>query len=254
MVNLSLLAKQVMTEWGLQPEFPEEAVKQVAALHAPAPWPEKYTDLRSLLWCSIDNDDSHDLDQLTYGESGPEGFTLWIAVADVGALVPKSSPVDRHAQLNTTSVYTPARIFPMLPEKLSTNLTSLNENEERCAIVTKIEVDQNGEIGSASIFQAVVRNYAQLAYNAVGAWLAGTGEMPAKIGKVAGLDQVLRTQHEAAQRLKLKRHKIGSLTFDTSKVEAKVIASGGIRLEVEQHNFAHQLIEEFMIAANFCLA
>ncbi len=255
MVNLELLAKEVMREWGLQPEFPQEALRQVSDIKTPAPYPQKAADMRQLLWCSIDNDDSLDLDQLTYGENAQDGGKIvWIAVADVGALIAKNSPVDTHAKTNTTSVYTPAKIFPMLPEKLSTNLTSLNENQDRAAIVTKITLNAEGEIQSFSIFQAMVCNRAKLTYNEVGAWLEGTKSVPEKVAQVPGLEEVILCQHEAAQTLKERRSAMGSLTLAPAKVEAKVTDANEIILEVSPHNFAHQLIEEFMIAANYSLA
>lgn len=250
MVDLIALAKEVLTEWGLEPEFSIEAVHQLAKITEPAAWPENALDLRALPFCSIDNDDSRDLDQLTYGEPS----TLWVAVADVEALVLKNTPIDQHAHTNTTSIYTPAKVFSMLPEKLSTDLTSLNENEDRVALVTKIEIDTQGNLLNWTIFLAIVHNYAKLTYNGVGPWLEGTGKMPEKIAQVPGLEETLRTQHAIAQLLKIKRHKVGSLTLDTSKMEARINERKEILLEVSPHNFAHQLIEEFMIAANNALA
>ena len=173
-VDLAQLAARIMKERGLQPEFSKDELQQLSHMNSPAPLSLNYADLRSLLWCSIDNDDSRDLDQLTYAEKGADGkTTLWIAIADVDALVDKDSPIDSHARINTTSVYTPARVFTMLPEKLSTNLTSLNEGEDRVSIVVKIEIDQKGDIENTTIFQAIVHNYAKLTYNAVGGWLEG---------------------------------------------------------------------------------
>ncbi len=170
--DLAKLAYQIMQERGLQPEFSKEELQQLSQITNPAPLSSKYVDLRSLLWCSIDNDDSLDLDQLTYAETGSDNKTiLWIAIADVDALVDKESPIDNHARMNTTSVYTPAKIFSMLPEKLSTNLTSLNENEDRVSMVVKIQINQMGDIENSSIFQAIVHNYAKLTYNAIGGWL-----------------------------------------------------------------------------------
>lgn len=255
MINLETLAKHVMSDWGLAPEFSVDALEQASEIKAAAPMPNSAEDLRSLLWCSIDNDDSRDLDQLTYAEQGPQDTaTVWVAIADVDALVAKNSAIDQHAQINTTSVYTPAKIFPMLPEKLSTNLTSLNEGQDRVAVVTKMEIDSAGKILSSTIFQAEVNNKAKLTYSSVGAWLEGTKEIPEKVAKTVGLEGVLRIQHKIAQQLRVRRHTIGSLTLDASKVEAKVSTTDKILLEVSPHNFAHQLIEEFMIAANISLA
>lgn len=250
-VDLAQLANQIMQEKGLQPEFSKEELQQLSQINNPTPLSSKYVDLRSLLWCSIDNDDSRDLDQLTYAEKGKDGkTTLWIAIADVDALVEKDSPIDMHAQINTTSVYTPAKIFSMLPEKLSTNLTSLNEGEDRVSMVVKIQINQTGDIENSSIFQAIVHNYAKLTYNAIGGWLEGMNSLPDKVKQVPGLENVLKIQHEAAQILKQKRHEAGSLTLESSEAEVKITSNSQIVIQLSFHNFAHQLIEEFMIAAN----
>lgn len=253
--DLALLAKEAMQAKGLEPEFSRAVEQQLQTIDAPAQQPLKSEDLRHLLWCSIDNDDSKDLDQLTFAEKKTDGkTTLWIAVADVDALVSKDTPIDHHAQVNTTSVYTPAKIFPMLPPKLSTNLTSLNENTDRAAIVVKITMAQTGEIEDSTISQAIVHNYAQLAYNAVGAWLEGKGEIPNKIKQIQGLENVLRLQHEAAQILKKRRHDLGALTLESSEPEAKLIDDKEVILQLPGRNYAHQLIEHFMIAANSAMA
>jgi len=249
--DLAQLANQIMLEKGLQPEFSKDELQQLSQINSPASLSSKYVDLRSSLWCSIDNDNSRDLDQLTYAEKGADGkTTLWIAIADVDALVEKDSPIDMHARINTTSVYTPAKTFTMLPEKLSTNLTSLNENEDRVSMVVKIQINQTGDIESSSIFQAIVHNYAKLTYEAIGEWLEGKNSLPDKVKQVPGLDNVLKIQHEAAQILKQKRHEAGSLTLESSEAEVKIINNNQIVIQLSPHNFAHQLIEEFMIAAN----
>lgn len=255
MDNLAELAKRIMLARGLQPEFSKEELQQLSRINEPAPITSKHEDLRSLLWCSIDNDDSRDLDQLTYAEKDSDGkTTIWIAVADVDALVSKDSPIDIHANINTTSVYTPVRIFAMLPEKLSTNLTSLNEGEDRVAIVIKIKIDQTGAIENSTIFQAVVYNYAQLAYDAIGGWLEEKKPLPDKVKKVSELENALKIQHEVAQLLKQRRHDAGSLTLESSEAEVKITNKDEIVIQLSPHNFAHQLIEEFMIAANRSVA
>jgi VacB/RNase II family 3'-5' exoribonuclease len=253
--DLAKLANQIMQQRGLQPEFSKEALAQLSEISVSAQFSKEYSDLRSLLWCSIDNDDSRDLDQLTYGEKGADhNTTLWIAIADVDALVVKNSPIDLHAQINTTSVYTPAKIFTMIPEKLSTNLTSLNENEDRLAMVVKIQLDSTGNITNSSIFQAMVRNHAKLTYKIIGAWLGGTASAPDKIKKIEGLENMLRIQHEAAQLLKFKRHEAGSLTLESSKAEVRITNHDEFEIQLSPHNFAHQLIEELMIASNRAMA
>jgi exoribonuclease-2 len=252
---LTDLAKQVLRSRGLQPDFTNGVLKQLEQINSPSPPYGKYEDLRHLLWCSIDNDDSKDLDQLTYGEKNADGnTTIWIAVADVDALLKKDSAIDINAQTNTTSIYTPATIFPMLPVKLSTNLTSLNENVERMAMVVKIVLDNKGNFLDSSIFHALVFNHAQLAYNATGAWLEGSHTIPDKIKKLKGLETTLRLQHQAAQILRLKREAMGSLTLESPQVVAKVNEKDEIILEVSNTNAAHQLIEEFMVAANYVMA
>lgn len=253
--DLIQLAEQVMEERGLEPEFPPEELQQLSQITHPAALSSDYIDLRSLLWCSIDNDDSRDLDQLTYAEKDVKGkMTLWIAIADVDSLVKKGTPIDRHAQKNTTSVYTPAKIFSMLPEKLSTNLTSLNEHEDRVAMVAKIQINHEGGIENTSIFQALVHNYAQLRYSSIGGWLEEKNPIPEKVKQVPGLENALKIQHEAAQMLKHKRHEAGSLTLESSEAEVKLGEGNEILIELSPHNFAHQLIEEFMIAANRAMA
>lgn len=253
--NLAKLAYKIMRERGLEPEFSQEELQQLSHIMSPAPLSSNYVDLRSLLWCSIDNDDSLDLDQLTYAETAANNKTiLWIAIADVDALVDKGSPIDSHARMNTTSVYTPAKIFSMLPEKLSTHFTSLCENEDRVSMVVKIQINQAGDIEDASIFQAMVRNYAKLTYNAIGGWLEGTNVLPDKIKKIPGLENILKIQHQAAQVIKKKRHEEGTLTLESSKAEAKILNNNQVVIQLSPHNFAHQLIEEFMIAANRTMA
>jgi VacB/RNase II family 3'-5' exoribonuclease len=253
--NLAKLANQVMQQSGLQPEFSVEAIEQLELIKNAAQPPFECVDLRSLLWCSIDNDDSRDLDQLSYVEKGTDGkWTVWVAIADVDALVPKDSPIDVHAKINTTSVYTPGRIFSMLPEKLSTNLTSLNEHEDRLAIVIKIWLNDTGETETSSVFQAVVHNYAKLAYRLVGGWLEGKNAIPEKVNQVAGLEALLKIHHEAAQILRKKRHESGSLTLVSSQAEVKIAEGERVLIQLPAHNFAHQIIEEFMILANRAMA
>ena len=208
-----------MLERGLVPEFPPQALAELAGIHGPATGAGQSTrDLRNLLWCSIDNDDSRDLDQLTVAEAMPNGAAkVLVAIADVDALVTKGSALDDHARQNTTSVYTVAQTFPMLPEKLSTDLTSLNYESDRLAIVIEIVLAADGSLQSSDLYRATVRNRAKLAYNSVAAWLEGTGPMPQAIGTVSGLDENLRLQDRLAQKLKALRHQHGALDFETIK-------------------------------------
>lgn len=250
--DLCKIAKSIILEKGLEPDFPEEVTRALAAINAPASILENIEDLRSLAWCSIDNDDSRDLDQLTYATHSPDGTsTLWIAVADVDALVTKDSPIDKHAQKNTTSIYTPALIFPMLPEKLSTNLTSLNENEDRQALVVHIQIDASGHFIDSSIFLATVHNYAKLTYNNVAAWLEGKEALAIQKPEI---EATLQVHHKIAEILRKKRELEGSLTLDSPEPEAHLKDDNQIVVHISSHNLAEQIIEEFMIAANQVMA
>jgi len=250
------IARQVMLERGLQPDFPPEAHAQADTLtRAAVDSDPRIRDLRGLPWASIDNDDSRDLDQLSVTQPASSGATrVLVAVADVDALVKPGSAIDQHAHLNTTSVYTTAQIFPMLPEKLSTDLTSLGEGVERLALVVDMTVSSGGALGDSDIYRALVVNRAKLAYRSVGAWLAGTAPAPPRVAAVAGMDEQLRIQDAVAQQLKHVRHECGALTLET--LEARpVIADGELRdLTTEPKNRAEELIEDFMIAANEVVA
>jgi exoribonuclease-2 len=250
--HLRSIAVGAMRERGLDPDIPPDALAQAASLPgAPTRTEEPTRDLRSLLWCSIDNDDSRDLDQLSVGEEMPGGTVkLRVAIADVDAAVAKGSPVDRHAALNTTSVYTPGIIFPMLPERLSTDLTSLNDQQDRLAVVIEFVVASDGALKASDIYGAVVNNKAKLAYNAVGAWLEGGGPLPPAAAAVPGMDAQLRMQDRAAQALEKVRVENGALGFQT--IEVDTVFEGDTLHEVreKEHNRAMSLIANLMIAAN----
>jgi VacB/RNase II family 3'-5' exoribonuclease len=250
------VARQAMTNNGLQPDFGDAALKQMASITAAArdPSPD-IRDLRQLLWCSIDNDNSRDLDQLSVADPSSPGATrILVAIADVDAVVKPGSPIDDHARINTTSVYTPAAIFSMLPEKLSTDLTSLGESQERLALVADMTINAAGVVVQSDLYRAWVVNRAKLAYNAVGAWLAGTGPAPAGVAAVAGMDQQLRTQDKVAQSLRAARRARGALDLET--IEAQPVFSAGTLSDLvpDEPNRAKQLIEEFMVAANGVVA
>ncbi len=239
-----------MIDKGLQPDFAPETEKQLESLNAPAK-DDSVKDLRAMLWCSIDNDDSRDLDQLNVAEDkGSGNVRVLIAVADVDALVKRGTPIDDHARQNTTSVYTAAKIFPMLPEKLSTNLTSLNEGEERIALVIDMMVDSGGNVTSGDVYRARVFNRAKLAYNGVGMWLQGQGEAPDKVKALKGLAENLKLQDQTADKMRELRHEHGALDLET--IEAKAVIENGrvIDLRTEARNNAKNLIEDFMVAAN----
>ena len=250
------IARIAMIERGLQPEFAPAAMRQTAAF-SDAARPghgETLRDLRPLPWVSIDNNDSRDLDQISAAEALPDGTTrVWVAIADVDALVSADTPIDRHARTNTTSVYTPARIFPMLPERLSTDLTSLNEHQERIALVVEMIVSTDGHVGNSELYRAIVRNQAKLAYPSVAAWLEGEAAPPPGLGDPA-LQQQLRLQDAAAQSLRAQRHVQGALTLETLKTHAVFDGDALRDLERDRKNRAQELIEDLMIAANGSVA
>jgi exoribonuclease-2 len=251
---LQEIAQQAMRDRGFEPDFSQAAQAQVARLQGPAP-PDGRRDLRKLLWCSIDNDDSRDLDQLSVADTTASGqVKMLVAIADVDSLVQKETPVDQHAAHNTTSVYTGAQIFPMLPERLSTDLTSLNDEEDRNAIVIEYVVHDDGSVGESDVYGAVVHNHAKLAYPSVGAWLEGDAPPPPRLVQVPGLDANLRQQDRAAQALKKRRHEMGALTLTTIEPRA-VFEEDTLRdLAETQRSRATDLIEDLMIASNGVVA
>jgi len=249
---LEQIARRAMKEYGFLPDFSKAALHELESAQQ-TDWQalSLRKDLRHLLWASIDNDDSLDLDQLTVIEPLPEKqVKLLVAIADVNAIVKKGSAIDEHARMNTTSVYTAGRIFPMLPEKLSTDLTSLNYHEDRPAMVIEIRLGDGGDLQGSDIYPALVRNQAKLAYNSVAAWLEGNGPIPEAVTAVPGLAENLQLQDRAAQQLKALRHEHGALELQT--LEARPIFAGDEiqDLRTDEHNRAKEIIEGFMIAAN----
>jgi exoribonuclease-2 len=250
-VSLAQIARNAMISNGLEPDFPPEALDQLKTIAGPAQPDSGLKNMTQLLWCSIDNDDSRDLDQITVAERLADGnIRIGVAVADVDAVVTLKSPLDLHAQINTTSVYTGVQTFPMLPERLSTDLTSLSENENRVAIVIEMVVDATGQTSGPQVYRALVRNQAKLAYNSVGAWLEGHGALPPAASKVPGMEAQLRLQDEAAQKLRSLRHQHGALDLQT--LQPRPVTQDGVitGLQLETQNRAGQLIEDFMVAAN----
>ena len=249
--TLTAIARRAMVERNLEPDFPPAAKQELAAIPGPGSATADVRDLRDRLWSSIDNDDSRDLDQLTLAEPLDRGRTrIFVAIADVDALVKKSSAIDGHAAHNTTSIYTPAVIFPMLPEELSTDLTSLNEDQDRLAVVAEMVIDVDGSLAEATLYRAHVRNQAKLAYRSVAAWLEGEGAAPPRIGKIPGLEENLRLQDSVAQRLVELRHRNGALSIETIQTKAVFDGAALSNLDLDLKNRAKQLIEDFMIAAN----
>lgn len=250
--DLSAAARRTMIERGFEPDFPREVEQQLAALREHPPQENgDARDLRALLWSSIDNDTSRDLDQIEYAEKLPDGrYRVLVGVADVDASVPQGSPIDRHAMRETTTVYTGVVTFPMLPEQLSTGSTSLLEGEERAAMVVEFTVDAQAEVVASTVYRARVINKAQLAYPSVGAWLAGMAQPPAKVAHSAALQRQLRLQDEIAELLRGARLKHGALNLQTIETHPIQVSDGQIDIEAEVKNRATQLIEDFMIAAN----
>jgi len=249
---LQAIARRAMIDRGLLPDFSPEALAELDGIRSSGEAKDVVLrDLTHLVWASIDNDDSRDLDQLTVAEVMPgDEVKIRVAVADVDSVVLRGSALDEHAGHNTTSVYTAAVIFPMLPEKLSTDLTSLSFGEDRPAVVVEMTIGPDGSLRDSQIYRARVRNHAKLAYNSVGAWLEGTGAVPDAVGAVTALDGNLRAQDRAAQKLRNLRHVQGALSLET--IKAKAIFDGD-RLRdfrVETKNRATDIIEDFMIAAN----
>jgi VacB/RNase II family 3'-5' exoribonuclease len=251
-IDLTELAKQTMIEHQLLPDFPVAVLKEVSKMTAPAkPDSPNIRDMREYLWFSLDNDESKDLDQITYAEiMDDQSFKIYVAIADVDSLVKKNSAIDHYAQYNTTSVYTPTKIFPMLPLQLSTDFTSLNEDEDRLAIVAEANIDSDGALLTYNIYRAYVRNRAKLAYDGVSNWLDGIGAAPDRIQSNRELDRQVRLQDQIAHILYASRHKQGALTLQTIEPIAVFKDQNIVDLKVAVKNRGRDLIEDFMIAAN----
>ena len=255
--NLVAAAHAVMLERGFQPDFPQGTDQQLAAIeaHPETPAAPGAQDLRSLLWSSIDNDTSKDLDQIEWAEQLPDGrIRVLVGVADVDARVAKDTVIDGHARSETTSVYTGVKVFPMLPAQLSEGITSLNENEDRVAVVIEFAVDATGACTNGKAYRALVRNRAQLAYNSVGAWLEGRGPAPAKVAANAELAAQLKLQDKAAQAC----WEIASSTersdLETIETRPVMLQDQAVEIAKLEKNRATSLIEEFMVAANGVIA
>ncbi|HTQ53376.1 MAG TPA: RNB domain-containing ribonuclease [Bryobacteraceae bacterium] len=256
--DLTALARQEMIDEGFVPDFPPDAERQAAALRshpAQAPADGAVRDLRALLWSSIDNDTSRDLDQIEVAERLDHGaIRIRVGIADVDGDVAKGSPIDAHAAANCTTVYTGVKNFSMLPDDLSTDLTSLNEHADRLSVVVEVTVAADGSVQDGTAYRAVTRNAAQLAYSSVGPWLEGHGEPPEKVAASPDLRDQLRLQDEAAQKLREMRHRLGALDLDRAETEA-VVSDGHVTgIRPRHRNRASQLIEDFMIAANGVIA
>ena len=249
---LQSIAHRAMLERGLLPDFSAAVLAELGQLQQLTPGeggPAR--DMRDLLWSSIDNDDSRDLDQLTVAETvPPDKVKIFVAIADVDSSVKDGSAIDEHARHNTTSVYTSAEIFPMLPVKVSTDIASLNFNQDRLSIIVEMVVNANGSLQESNIYKAWVRNHAKLAYNSVASWLEKKSGIPEAIPDVQGLAENLRMQDRVAQSMKNMRHLHGALSLET--IEAKPVFDGDQikSLEIDEKNRAKEIIEDFMVAAN----
>ncbi len=257
-IDLQATAKEVMVEHGFNPDFPPQVSQQLAQLKAHptqvAAGP-KVRDLRSLLWSSIDNDTSRDLDQIEVADRLPNGdVKVMVGIADVDVFVPKSSAIDQHAGREATTVYTGVRIFPMLPEELSTGASSLQENADRISVVIEFVAGPDGSVKSSDVYQAIVRNKGQLAYNAVGGWLENKSAAPPKVAASTDLQAQLKLQDEAAQALRKQRYQNGALNLDTNEVLPVVLNQQVVDVARQERNLATDLIEDFMIAANGVVA
>ncbi len=259
-IDLQAMARQAMLAQGFEPDFPPETRQQLADIsaHPPQLAPSgKVRDMRGLLWSSIDNDTSNDLDQIEVAERLPNGdVKVMVGIADVDAFVSKGTEIDQHAAKETTTVYTGICNFAMLPEELSTGASSLLPDVDRPAVVTEFVVNLNGgaSISSSNVYRAIVRNQAQLTYGAVGAWLEGAAAPPPKVAASRELQAQLKLQDEVAQELKKLRYEHGALNIDTSEVHPVVLNQQVVDVVKQEKNRATELIEDFMIAANGVVA
>jgi len=256
--DLQAAARQIMLEHGFEPDFPPEVPQQLADLKAHPPQVAPggdIRDLRQLLWSSIDNDTSRDLDQIEVAERLTTGeIKVLVGIADVDAFVRQQSPIDGHAAKETTTVYTGIGNFPMLPEELSTVVSSLLENVDKLSVVIEFVIAPDGGVNSSDVYRAIVRNQAQLAYDSVGAWLEDKGPAPSKVEASAELQAQLKLQNEAAQTLRKQRYQKGALNIDTAEVRPVVLNQQVVDIVNQQKNHATELIEDFMIAANGVVA
>ena len=256
--DLQELARQEMIANGFEPEFPPAAQAQLQSINAHPPLVapgSDVRDLRGLLWSSIDNDTSRDLDQIEVAERLADGSVrVLVGIADVDAFVPARTPIDDHAAIETTTVYTGVRNFPMLPEALSTGASSLLEGADKLCLVIEAVVGPDGVVKDGGVYRAVARNKAQLTYGAVGAWLESRGPAPPKVAASAELQGQLKLQSEVAQALRRERFRHGALDIDTIETRPIILNEQVIDLAREDTNDATELIEDFMIASNGAVA
>ncbi len=257
-IDLQAIAKDIVRQHGFEPDFSPAVGQQLAQLRANPPAIAAggdVRDLRQLLWSSIDNDTSRDLDQIEVAEQLSNGdIKVLVGIADLDSFIAKGTAIDQHAARETTTVYAGVRNFPMLPEELSTGKTSLLENQDRLSVVTEFVVDGDGHVKASNVYRAVVRNRAQLQYNSMGAWLEGTGPAPAKVVASADLQAQLHLQDEAAQKLRKRRYDNGALNIESEELLPQILNEQVVGVENQQKNHATELIEDFMIAVNGVVA
>jgi VacB/RNase II family 3'-5' exoribonuclease len=250
--DLQRVAHRALRERGLLDAFDGPALEQLDGIRGPSQESgADIRDLRGLPWCSIDNDESKDLDQLSAAlDVGDGSVRIFVAIADVDSLVDKGTPIDGHAAQNTASVYVAGQVYPMLPEKLSTDLTSLGQGVDRISIVVEYVVRAEGSLAESEVSRALVRNHAKLTYNAVADWLDGHGPLPEAAALVQGMDAQIRIQDTVAGRLRELRHKKGALDFASLEARPVFKEDSVVGMRAEKPNRAKKLIEEFMIAGN----
>jgi VacB/RNase II family 3'-5' exoribonuclease len=256
--DLQSAARQTMLGHGFEPDFPPQVQQQLAELKAHPPHVAPGADVRDLrdrLWSSIDNDTSKDLDQIEVAERLPGGdMKVMVGIADVDVFVPRGTPIDAHAGKETTTVYTGIRNFPMLPEELSTGASSLLEAADKLSVVIEFSVSSDGTVHSCSVYRAIVRNKAQLTYNAIGAWLENRAAAPPKVASSTELQAQLKLQDQIAQALRNARYRNGALNIETIEVLPVMVNEKIVGVARQEQNRATELIEDFMIAANEVVA
>ncbi len=261
--DLRAAARAAALDAGFVPDLDDAARAELAAIEAGRPNPGGVAplagipvrDLRALPWSSIDDASSRDLDQVEVAESLPDGrVRVRVGIADVDALVPRDSALDRHAGVNTTSVYTGLVTFPMLPEALSTDRTSLNADADRATLVVEFVAAEDGSVADGDVYLARTVNHARLAYDSLGPWLEGGAGAPDAVARVPRMDAQLRLQDATARRLRTQRVARGALQLET--IEARPVVQGGTvtGLTVTPKSRARDLIEDFMVAANSVVA
>lgn len=256
-IDLAKIARNTMLDEGFEPDIPAATELEVNRLDERAIIEDTPAhDLRRLLWSSIDNATSRDLDQIEYAERAQDGsIRLLIGIADVDAFVVKNSETDKFAMQNTTSVYTGVSTFPMLPEELSTDKTSLLEAQDRLAMVIEMHISQDGDVTTHDVFQALVHNYSKMSYEVIGKWLDQNTAIPLEVSKIPTLEEQMRLQSEVSARLQRVRDERGNLRLETNQAAAVLDDSEHIiDFAVDERNSARDMIENFMVAANGAMA